>query len=94
MNARMLESMGFDADVPADIALHAYQVGYDPNTKVLYAKGSIFQTEAEMYVMGILSDAQEELARGNSETARHYMNRAKYMLSEMMNKRREIKAGA
>jgi hypothetical protein len=38
----------------------------------------------EMVVMGILSDAQELLAMGNSEMARKQMNVAKFILSEMM----------
>lgn len=38
----------------------------------------------EMVVMGILSDAQELLAMGNSEMARKQMNIAKFILSEMM----------
>ena len=38
----------------------------------------------EMVVMGILSDAQEMVAVGYSENVRLYLNRAKYILSEMM----------
>lgn len=38
----------------------------------------------EMVVMGILSDAQELLAMGRSESARKQMNIAKFILSEMM----------
>ena len=38
----------------------------------------------EMVVMGILSDAQELLAMGNSESARKQMNVAKFILSEVM----------
>ena len=38
----------------------------------------------EMVVMGILSDAQELLAMGASNDSRQYMNRAKFILSEMM----------
>ena len=41
-------------------------------------------TGLEMVVMGILSDAQELLAMGNSEMARKQMNGAKFILSEMM----------
>lgn len=43
----------------------------------------------EMVVMGILSDAQELLAMGNSEMARKQMNIAKFILSEMMEARLE-----
>jgi hypothetical protein len=38
----------------------------------------------EMVVMGILSDSQELLAMGASNDSRQYMNRAKFILSEMM----------
>lgn len=38
----------------------------------------------EMVVMGILSDAQEMVAVGHSENVRLYLNRAKYILSEML----------
>jgi hypothetical protein len=45
----------------------------------------------EMVVMGILSDAQELLAMGATNDSRQYMNRAKFILSEMMEAR--IKVG-
>ena len=38
----------------------------------------------EMVVMGILSDAQELLAMGRTDSARKQMNIAKFILSEMM----------
>jgi len=38
----------------------------------------------EMVVMSILSDAQELLAMGATNDSRQYMNRAKFILSEMM----------
>ena len=38
----------------------------------------------EMVVMGILSDAQELMAMGRSDSARKQMNVAKFILSEMM----------
>lgn len=38
----------------------------------------------EMVVMSILSDAQELMAMGDTEQARKYLNRGKYILSEMM----------
>ena len=38
----------------------------------------------EMVVMGVLSDAQELLAMGRSESARKQMNIAKFILSDMM----------
>ena len=52
----------------------------------------------EMVVMGILSDAQEVLSMGSGfphgagdskETARKYLNRAKFILSEMMDSNRD-----
>ena len=43
----------------------------------------------EMVVMGILSDAQELLAMDRKEAARKQMNIAKFILSEMMEARRE-----
>ena len=43
----------------------------------------------EMYAASILSDAQEELAMGNAETARQYMNRAKCVLFEIMDRNEE-----
>ena len=39
--------------------------------------------EIASLIQSILSDAQEELIRGNSETARQYMNQAKYFASEI-----------
>lgn len=44
----------------------------------------------EMVVMGILSDAQELLAMGATNDSRQYMNRAKFILSEMMEENREV----
>jgi hypothetical protein len=41
----------------------------------------------EMVAMGVLSDAQELLAMGRNEAARKQMNIAKFILSEMMDKR-------
>jgi hypothetical protein len=41
-------------------------------------------TGLEFVVMGILSDSQELMAMGDTETARKYLNRAKYILSEML----------
>ena len=38
----------------------------------------------EMVVMGILSDCQELMAMGAAEQARKELNRAKYILSEML----------
>ena len=38
----------------------------------------------EMVVMGVLSDAQELLAMGRTESSRKQMNIAKFILSEMM----------
>ena len=44
----------------------------------------------EMVVMGILSDAQELLAMGATNDSRQYMNRAKFILSEMMEEKSEV----
>ena len=41
----------------------------------------------EMVAMGILSDAQEMLAMGATNDSRQYMNRAKFILSEIMDNR-------
>jgi len=41
-----------------------------------------------MLAMSILSDAQEELSRGEKEIARQYINRAKFIISEEMQKHR------
>lgn len=42
-----------------------------------------------MMAMAILSDAQEELAHGHAEDARQFINRAKWLLSEVGNYCRE-----
>jgi hypothetical protein len=44
----------------------------------------------EMVVMGILSDAQELLAMGATNDSRQDMNRAKFILSEMIEEKREV----
>ena len=44
----------------------------------------------EMVVMGVLSDAQELLAMGQSESARKQMNVAKFILSEMMDRKETV----
>jgi hypothetical protein len=49
-------------------------------------------TGLEMVAMGVLSDAQELLAMGRSESARKQMNIAKFILSEMMEARRSVEA--
>lgn len=41
----------------------------------------------EMVAMGVLSDAQELMAMGRTETARKQINIAKFILSEMMDAR-------
>ena len=43
----------------------------------------------EMVAMGVLSDAQELLAMGNSEAARKQINIAKFILCEMMEAKSE-----
>ena len=67
--------------------------GYDIKEFLADVKDSItFQIisknegEAAGYAMvaaGVLSDAQEVLARGNVEAARQAMNRAKYLLGKI-----------
>ncbi len=44
----------------------------------------------EMVVMGVLSDAQELLAMGRSETARKQMNIAKFILSVMIEAKESV----
>jgi hypothetical protein len=39
-----------------------------------------------MLVMGMMSDAQEEISRGMNEVARQTLNKAKYVLSHYMMK--------
>lgn len=36
-----------------------------------------------MLVMSVLSDAQERIALGHDDTARQYINRAKYIIKQM-----------
>jgi len=43
----------------------------------------------EMYAMSILSDAQHVLAHGDAETARQWMNKAKYVISKVMRENME-----
>jgi hypothetical protein len=43
----------------------------------------------EMYAMSILSDAQHVLAHGDAETARQFMNKAKYVISQVMREKLE-----
>ena len=43
----------------------------------------------EMVVMSVLSDAQELLAMGKNDNSRKLMNIAKFILSEMMDAKRE-----
>jgi hypothetical protein len=42
-------------------------------------------TGANMVIAGLMSDAQEEMAHGNSEGARQTLNRAKAVLFRVMN---------
>jgi len=44
----------------------------------------------EMVVMGVLSDAQELVAMGRSESARKQMNIAKFILSEMIDAKESV----
>lgn len=41
-----------------------------------------------MLAASILSDAQEELARGHDETARQYINKSKWVIFETMKENR------
>jgi hypothetical protein len=49
---------------------------------------------SEMYVMSILSDAQEILAHGDAARARQMMNEAKLCLSDMMESKLSTSEGA
>ena len=42
------------------------------------------KTGCLMLAMGILSDAQEVMAHGNTEQARQFINKSKYILSKLM----------
>ena len=44
----------------------------------------------EMVVMGVLSDAQEQLAAGRHEASRKYMNIAKFILCEMIDSKERV----
>lgn len=46
-------------------------------------------TSTEMYVTCILSDAQHVMAMGDLETARQYMNKAKWFLNKQDDEARE-----
>jgi hypothetical protein len=41
----------------------------------------------ELTIMGMMSDAQYEMANGMDETARQTLNRAKYFLSRVLEER-------
>lgn len=43
----------------------------------------------EMYAMSILSDAQHVMAHGDTETARQFINKAKYVISKVMRENME-----
>jgi hypothetical protein len=43
----------------------------------------------EMYAMSILSDAQHVMAHGDTETARQFINKAKYVISKVMRENKE-----
>jgi len=52
-----------------------------------------FTTQAagiEMTVMGILSDAQEVMAHGDTERARKLMNIAKFLLADMLEEKLKV----
>jgi hypothetical protein len=42
---------------------------------------SAFEGIGHIYIMGILSDVQECILRGELETARQYLNKAKFLIS-------------
>jgi hypothetical protein len=42
------------------------------------------KTGCLMLAMGILSDAQEVMEHGNTEQARQFINKSKYILSKLM----------
>ena len=44
----------------------------------------------EMFAMSILSDAQHVLAHGDAETARQWMNKAKYVISQVMREKAKL----
>ena len=46
--------------------------------------------EFNMLAMSILSDSQEEMGRGNAETARQYINKAKYIMGKQHSKLRNL----
>jgi hypothetical protein len=46
--------------------------------------------EFNMLAMSILSDSQEEMERGNFETARQYINKAKYVMGKHHSKLRNL----
>lgn len=59
-----------------------------------YAKDIDFELEEsmsskEMYAMSILSDAQHVMAHGDTETARQFINKAKYVISKVMRENKE-----
>jgi hypothetical protein len=59
----------------------------DLRKAVIRGQGTGF-TDAGMFAMSILSDAQECLAMGDTERARQYMNRAKFVINEFLRKPR------
>ena len=46
-------------------------------------KTALFQTDRIMFAMSILSDAQEAMVRGDVETARQWVNKAKYHMDRV-----------
>ena len=53
----------------------------------LYRAGTDNRHGDAMLVMSMLSDAQEVMAYGDVETARQYINRAKYLISHYIMER-------
>ena len=61
--------------------------GCDINEFVASVKDSITYklTGASIVMAGLMSDAQEMMAHGDTESARQYLNRAKYILAMTCN---------
>ena len=63
-------------------------VMYGCYTEDIDAELADYMGPKEMYAMSILSDAQHVLAHGDTETARQWMNKAKYVISKVMREKR------
>ena len=54
-----------------------------------WARSSKLYLDRELYIMAILSDAQQVMEFGQHETARQFINKAKWHLTEIITERRE-----